>query len=151
MPKRKPRRMTKGIDFLKPINIKDLGTKDDPCFGKYNDPKASECMRCGDCELCAVATAQNLVSKRTKIEGKQKFKDLESHPKQTIKSIRVKIKEYLKPYRGQYISILDIINYARQSDLNEALCQKAIALMVKKFPDRYKFNKSKTKIQWTIS
>lgn len=151
MPKRKPRRMTKGIDFLKPIDIKDLGTENDPCFGKHNSPKAPECMKCGDCELCAVVTAQNLIGKRTKVEGKQKFKDLEKHPKQTLKSIRIKIKEYLKPYRGQYIAILDIINYSRQQNLNESLCLKAIASMVKKYPNKYKYNKSKTKVQWIIS
>jgi hypothetical protein len=147
--KRKPRKMTKGIDFLKPINIEDFGGPDDPCFGKFNDPKAAECMRCGDCELCAVAQAQNMHKKRAKIESKQKFKDLEPIiPKEDIKSVRNKIKKYLKVYPNTFISNLDILNSLTTEGISQELILKAIPTLPKKFPDSYKLNKDKTKIKW---
>lgn len=64
-------------DLLKPIDILTLGSEDDPCFGKYHDLKAPECMECGDSEFCAIMKAQNLHKDRLKIESEQRFKDIE--------------------------------------------------------------------------
>jgi len=64
-------------DILKPIDVLTLGSKDDPCFGKYHDLKAPECSECGDSEFCAIMKAQNLHKDRIKIESEQRFKDIE--------------------------------------------------------------------------
>ena len=53
-------------DFSKPIDIYNLGGEDDPCFGKLHDLSAIECRRCGDSELCQVATAQRQMIDRVK-------------------------------------------------------------------------------------
>lgn len=68
------------MDFMKPILITDiniLGGPDDPCFGKLYSLDASECNRCGDNEICAIVTAQLNHSRRSKLEAKGNFKDLE--------------------------------------------------------------------------
>jgi hypothetical protein len=76
--KRKPRnKMSKKVDLTKPVTIEQLGTKDDPCFGKHYSITAPECQRCGDSELCSIVKAQKNHLKREKIEQQNNFKDLE--------------------------------------------------------------------------
>lgn len=64
-------------DLSIPIDITKLGTDNDPCFGKHYDARASECIRCGDCELCLIKMGQRNHGLRKKEESKKKFKDLE--------------------------------------------------------------------------
>jgi len=73
------------LDLLTPIDITQFGTDSDPCFGKLHDLKAPECMRCGDADFCALAKAQHLHSSRLKLEGKQRFKDLEEADEDMVK------------------------------------------------------------------
>ena len=68
-----------------PFDISKLGSKDDPCFGKHYDLNAEECQRCGDIEICAIATGQNLNISRKVIEETQPFKDIESNNEGEIK------------------------------------------------------------------
>lgn len=117
--KRKPRnKMSKTIDVLKPVTLDMLGTEDDPCFGKLFEPKAEECSRCGDCELCAIMMQQNNHINRAKIEAEGTFKDLEekdmklADPKMVRKMVRRRVKELakLKP-KGQDLDyIIDDIH-----------------------------------------
>ncbi len=79
------------IDIMKPISLELIGTADDPCFGKLNDPNADECNRCGDCELCAIVQSQKLHVKRKEIEDKQPFKDI-----QKVKVSKIAILKALK-------------------------------------------------------
>lgn len=76
----------KDEDFLVPVDITIFGSQDDPCFGKHNDPRAKECSRCGDAEVCAIVQAQRLHLKRLKEEKKQPFKDIEE-PNMDLKTI----------------------------------------------------------------
>lgn len=95
-------KMSKKIDILKPVTLDMLGTEEDPCFGKFNDPKSPECSRCGDCELCAIVMQQNLHLKRAKIEAESKFKDLEekdmqlADPKKVRKMVKRRVRELAK-------------------------------------------------------
>lgn len=76
--KRKPRTsMIKTTNLLLPVDITKLGTEEDVCFGKLNDPKAPECQRCGDCELCQIVMAQTMHVTRAKVEKKGKYRDIE--------------------------------------------------------------------------
>jgi hypothetical protein len=59
-----------------PFDIAKLGSKDDPCFGKHYDLNADECQRCGDIEICTIATQQNLNILRGEVEENQPFKDI---------------------------------------------------------------------------
>lgn len=77
MAKRITRKETKGVDFLKPIDISKFGTKDDPCFGKLYNLSTPECKRCGDSELCSVVFAQNMKKVREGEKSKTRFKDEE--------------------------------------------------------------------------
>ena len=79
MSKRKTRDKIKVTDkqMLKPLNIEDFGSDDDPCFGKLFDLATAECKRCGDSEICGVVFAQKLNTVRTKVEEKHRFKDIE--------------------------------------------------------------------------
>ena len=84
--KREPRKKTKGIDFLQPVDFSNIGTPDDPCFGKHYNLSTDECKRCGDSELCSVLFAINLNKDRAKIEKKQEFKDLNDNNNQALEN-----------------------------------------------------------------
>lgn len=77
MAKRRERKETKGVDFMKPIDVTAFGTADDPCFGKLYNLSTNECKRCGDSELCCVVFAQNMKKERTSEKVKSRFKDEE--------------------------------------------------------------------------
>lgn len=83
--------MSKKVDTLKPITIEQLGTKDDPCFGKHYSISAPECQRCGDCELCAIVVGQKNHIKRAKLEQESAYKDTEPEKVLSKKEVRVKI------------------------------------------------------------
>lgn len=65
------------VNLLRPVNIFELGTENDPCFGKLYDPTAPECKRCGDFEVCAIVFGQNNHKLRDKVEEKENFLDIE--------------------------------------------------------------------------
>ena len=64
------------LDLTKPLPLNIIGSDDDPCFGELNDPTAKECMRCGDCEICAIVQSQKQHGKRKKIESEKEFRDI---------------------------------------------------------------------------
>jgi len=76
--------------ILKPININNLGTSDDPCFGKSYDLSTSECKLCGDSELCCIKTANFLGKTRKELEQTNNFKDLDD------KIDKVGLKKYFR-------------------------------------------------------
>jgi hypothetical protein len=89
MPRKRRNKIDKTkIDFMKPVDITMFGSKDDPCFGKLYSPTASECQRCGDCEICAIVTAQKAKVIRTKVEEKSSFKDLEEVDIEVKRSVK---------------------------------------------------------------
>lgn len=107
MATRKPRKkLSKKLNTLVPISnvtLEQLGTADDPCFGKLFDPKTDECSRCGDSEICAIKMMQNNNLKRAEVEAKHKFKDIEEEkdplkadPLVIKKMVRRRIKELIK-------------------------------------------------------
>lgn len=107
MATRKPRKkLSKKLDTLAPISnitLEQLGTAEDPCFGKLFEPRTDECSRCGDSEICAIKTMQNNNLRRAEIEAKHKFKDLEeikdplkADPIVIKKMVRKRIKELIK-------------------------------------------------------
>lgn len=107
MATRKPRKkLSKKLNTLVPISnvtLEQLGTADDPCFGKLFDPKTDECSRCGDSEICAIKMMQNNNLKRAEVEAKHKFKDIEEEkdplkadPLIIKKMVRRRIKELIK-------------------------------------------------------
>lgn len=75
MPRKKKEK--KEIDLFKPIDLAKIGTPDDPCFGKEYDSRNSDCMNCGDVELCAIAMMQNNKINRDRLAEKNDFKDLD--------------------------------------------------------------------------
>lgn len=90
MAKRKSRdsELMEEVDFSKPLlDIYKLGGDEDPCFGKLHDLTASECIRCGDSELCQVATQQRQVIDRE--EDKTPYMDqVHDNQDKVIKSIK---------------------------------------------------------------
>lgn len=65
------------LDFSKPIRLEDIGSTQDPCFGKHFSLEASECSGCGDAQVCAILVAQKLHTDRSKQGNKQAFLDIE--------------------------------------------------------------------------
>lgn len=64
-------------DPLTPIDITQLGSNGDPCFGKGYNLSTKECKICGDAELCAFKLSQNLKITRKELEEKNHYKDLD--------------------------------------------------------------------------
>ena len=83
--------MSKKVDLLTPVTIEQLGTKNDPCFGKHYSISAPECQRCGDCELCAIVQMQKNTVARAKEEKENSYKDLENPKVLSKKEVRPKI------------------------------------------------------------
>lgn len=67
----------KNQDPLEPINIAELGSNSDPCFGIGYDLSTKECKLCGDSELCAFKMSQNMNITRKELEQKNQYKDLD--------------------------------------------------------------------------
>lgn len=88
---------------IKPINLKDLGTKHDPCFGKIYDLSKPECKQCGDSELCAIAMSQNLNISRKELNDQNKYKDLE-----TLLDVKG-IKKYIRSLKRKGLEKKEII------------------------------------------
>ena len=89
----------KDLDLFKPLNLKVLGSDDDPCFGKLYDLVAPECKVCGDSEFCSIITAQNLKIRNLEMEAEKRFKDVEEGEKNNINkrnNARKLIQEYQK-------------------------------------------------------
>lgn len=67
----------KNQDPLEPINIAELGSNGDPCFGIGYDLSTKECKLCGDSELCAFKMSQNMNITRKELDQKNQYKDLD--------------------------------------------------------------------------
>ncbi len=74
--------------FLTPINIRDFGGEDDPCFGKEYDMTTPECQSCGDQEMCAIAFLGKVKQKRLEYEKANPVKDLEISDLEFKKAIK---------------------------------------------------------------
>ena len=57
--------------------IKEIGSNNDPCFGKNYNLNSSECQICGDSELCAIKLSQLQGKTRKQLEESQNFKDMD--------------------------------------------------------------------------
>ena len=62
-------------DPLIPVQLDQLGSNGDPCFGY--DLTTKECKMCGDSELCALKMSQTLRISRKKLEEQNNYKDLD--------------------------------------------------------------------------
>ena len=60
-------------DILTPLDISQLGSNGDPCFGIGYDLSTKECKLCGDSELCAFKMSQNLNITRKELEQKNQY------------------------------------------------------------------------------
>lgn len=80
----------KNQDPLEPINIAELGSTSDPCFGIGYDLSTKECKLCGDSELCAFKMSQNMNITRKELEQKNQYKDLD------VLEDTVGIKKYIR-------------------------------------------------------
>ena len=93
-------------DPLVPIDITQLGTNGDPCFGKGYDLTTKECKLCGDSELCAFKMSQELRITRKELEEKNKYKDLD-----VLEDVDG-IKKYMRNLKRKGIEKKEIISKA---------------------------------------
>ena len=141
MIKRKPRHKVKMADseFLKPLDITMFGSADDPCFGKSHSPKAKECGRCGDSEVCAIVMAQRASKERKKQEKTHIFKDLEE-PNLDLKTLEVFVlKTFAKtnPIRYKTLLSLTIKHFSSFEKTDPGRVDKLLVDYVKR-SDKYK-------------
>lgn len=146
-PKRKARKKkSKEItNLLIPITLDDLGTTNDPCFGKHFSPQATECMRCGDAELCQIATTQNQHILRHKEEAKGEFMDINEKGvlgESTMKDVKKDIRKVIRKQGKIELNVLvnDIV-YRHPKLLTPAKAEKLIKRMVAN-TDKFKLQKN---------
>lgn len=160
--KRKPRNKMakKKPDLTVPLDISEYGSENDPCFGKLYDPRAPECQRCGDCEICSIVLGQNNHLLRNKIEKKQKFKDIEElgitkkiDPKVIRKSIRNRIREMARMGADKGVSITLVVDDVFASYFKDGFTKEKITrilnAMIEK-SNKLTINKKKTHLLWTV-
>jgi len=118
--KRKTRKEVK-TDYFEPIDITQIGTEDDPCFGKLYDLSTNECKSCGDNARCAIVMGQGQLLHKSKLEKKNRFKDIEAAEKDTIL-------KYMKKKKAKGLKRIRIIK----------LCKKRFTLDSKTYRQLYK-------------
>lgn len=155
--KREPRKnLIKNANLLVPFNIEKIGNADDPCFGKLYEPSTEECSRCGDNEICAIATMQRNALKRAKIEANGNFKDMEEADLKSVVTkkelrlqVKARIREIVKLSGKNGVSIDEVVNdvnasYFREGYTKERL-EKLINIMVDKSSH---ISKTKNNLTW---
>lgn len=95
-------------DPLTPIDITQLGSNGDPCFGKGYNLSTKECKICGDAELCAFKLSQNLKITRKELEDKNHYKDLDML--EDIKGI----KKYIRSLKRKELTRKEIVTKASE-------------------------------------
>ena len=91
-------------DPLEPIDITQLGTNGDPCFGKEYNLATKECKMCGDSELCAFKMSQVLKITRKELEEKNHYKDLD-----TLEDVEG-IKKYMRSLKRKGLTRKEIVS-----------------------------------------
>lgn len=95
-------------DPLTPIDITQLGSNGDPCFGKGYNLSTKECKICGDAELCAFKLSQNLKITRKELEDKNHYKDLDML--EDVKGI----KKYIRSLKRKELTRKEIVTKASE-------------------------------------
>lgn len=95
-------------DPLTPIDITQLGSNGDPCFGKGYNLSTKECKICGDAELCAFKLSQNLKITRKELEEKNHYKDLDML--EDVKGI----KKYIRSLKRKGLTRKEIVTKASE-------------------------------------
>lgn len=138
---REPRKKLakKKMDLTIPIKLEQLGSKEDPCFAKHYDPRAPECGRCGDAEICAIAMGQKNHLLRNSAEKKGSFKDIEEtkivkdvDTKVIIKSIKNRVREMVKMNNGLPMDIQLVIDDVFYSYSKDGFGKKRIRKIIDK-------------------
>lgn len=155
--KRRPRRkLIKFMSLEKPITLEQLGTQDDPCFGKHYDPRTAECSRCGDSELCAIALGQLNKASRSKIEKKSRFKDLEEleiqstkSPKEIRKEIKARVYELVRGAGKKGINKKEVIDDLFRVYMKDSYDQVKLGKILKKIVSKsIKISENKKSLLW---
>lgn len=113
VPRKKPKEH-QTIDTMKPVLFTDLGSDNDPCFGKHYSLKAPECKRCGDKELCSIVSSTQIHKAIEQQEKKSPFIDVEEAnliDQQNYKLQRVLVNR-AKKKEGQWLSFNKVIDIA---------------------------------------
>lgn len=92
------------VDPLDVIDVIQLGSNGDPCFGKGYNLSTKECKLCGDSELCALKMAQVLKITRKELEEKNHYKDLD-----TLEDVEG-IKKYMRSLKRKGLDRKEIVS-----------------------------------------
>lgn len=92
------------VDPLDVIDVTQLGSNNDPCFGKGYNLSIKECKLCGDSELCALKMAQVLKITRKEFEEKNHYKDLD-----TLEDVDG-IKKYMRNLKRKGLTRKEIVS-----------------------------------------
>lgn len=149
-------KIAKNFNLLMPVDITKLGSEDDPCFGKHYKPSCSECSRCGDSELCAIAVQQRNFAKRNKVESEGKFKDLEEGNLVDIvsklelkKQVKARIRELIKMSGSKGIDLDYLVNEVHSAYFRYDYTKDRIGKLVKIMEEKSgKFTLTKNTLKW---
>ena len=150
--KRKPRKkVAPKYDVLFPIPAEKLGSEDDPCFGKFFDPRTPECSRCGDSEICSIVMAQKNKLKVQEFETKHNLRDVEENDAEIVKrvsrAVRARFKEVVEAEKEIEKDRLidDVHSIFFDRGYTKKRLRKILRMMVEK---KENLIESKNKIKW---
>ena len=92
------------VDPIDEIDVTQLGSNGDPCFGKGYNLSTKECKLCGDSELCALKMAQVLKITRKELEENNHYKDLD-----TLEDVEG-IKKYMRSLKRKGLTRKEIVS-----------------------------------------
>lgn len=137
---------------MKPIRLEQLGSDEDPCFGKLYSLTAPECARCGDYEACSVASQTRMLKETAKEEKSKPFKDIQEAEliESQDKEIRKRMIKMAKKSPTKFHSIEKLVPLFREfcnlTDIEDNNLFQRIANQAKKSKrlilkgSKYKYN-----------
>lgn len=141
------------IDIMKPLLFTDLGSDKDSCYGKHYSIAASECKRCGDSDVCAILSQNQLHKEIAKEEKKGRFMDVEEG--ELLDTQNKKIRKLLKikgeKTPGKWLSLSKLVPKVRDKfNLTEKDEPHILQRIVKAAEDskNIELNKSLTKYRY---
>lgn len=141
------------IDIMKPIIAADLGSENDPCFGKHYSIKADECKRCGDADVCAIISQTKLIKEIEEESTKSEYLDVQEAElvDSQNKKLETLLKNKAKKAPDKWLSLSKLIpTVTKKFNLTEKDNIQTLQRLIKA-AERSKYiqlNKSLTKYKW---
>lgn len=141
------------VNIMKPIIASELGSENDPCFGKHYSIKADECLRCGDADVCSIICQNQIHREIEKQASKGKFLDIEEAElvEAQNKKLETLIRKRAQKAEGKWVSFDKLITIVKEkfnlTDIDDPQIINRLIKAAQKVKE-VTINKSLTKFKW---